>query len=383
MRIPRTIYFYFPAFLTDCGLFCILLAQPIYALRHLNASPLALGMLGMCPWAGYSLMAVIAGRISDRTGRRGWILFGAGSQAVIGVLLPSCSSLMPFILLATAQLTLLGCFWAPFMGFFSESLPHARLSRALGHYNMSWCLGGILGSFLSGALYDRVGPWAPFLAGAAMTSGSFAIVLLCHPAPIEGNFDPHPMARPRAILFMKQAWLVLTASFFVVNLILYIFPMLAETPPLQISAEGISRLHVVRMGAMLITFYIMGASARWHFRQYPVHCCFALMTLMLPLMAWADTAWLFAIPFLAFGAATGIAYCLSAYYSMLSPAGKGANVGIHESLLSLGGVTGPIFGGWMIQVSGWTALPFIAGIVPLLLIWAGCLWVRHKMIEIE
>ena len=243
MLIPRSIYFYLPAFLTECGLFCYLLAEPIHAINHLGASPMELGIMGMAQWGGYALVALLAGILSDRTGRRGWILVGAGSQVLCGLILPYCTHLWLFIFIAAVQTTLLGCFWAPFMGLFSESYPPAMLSGSLGRYNMSWCTGGMVGSLLSGLLYDRLGPWAPFWVGAGLMLASFLIVLLGHSERVAGIHAPHPGARPRTILFMKQAWLVLVSNFFVVNLIVYVFPKLAETPPLLISAEGISRLH--------------------------------------------------------------------------------------------------------------------------------------------
>src|SRR5207244_1564636 len=119
-----------------------------------------------------------------------------------------------------------------------------------------------------------------------------------------------------------------------------------------ISPEVISRLHAVRMTAMLLTFALMGATAGWHFRHYPFALAYALMISMMAAIALLYRGWAFTLPFAALGVMMGIAYGLSAYYSMLSPSGKGAKIGINEMVLNLGGIVGPVFSGALIKWSG-------------------------------
>ena len=348
------------------------LAEPIFAMNQLHATPLQLGLMGMANGGGYALLAVAAGWISDRTGRRRWMLVGIASQIVILMILPHCRQVGWFIALAATHTTLLALFWPPFMSLFSETLPQERLSRALGRYNISWCLGGIIGSALSGRLYDRLGPAAPFHFGALVVFGTLLVHLCVHPGAKVPHETPHTLERPRVAALMRQAWLLLIGNFFVVSLLMYLFPKLAETPRFSLGATFITSLHGLRMGAMLLTFAAMGATAHWHFRQWPVHVCFVLMLGMLALTALAEASWFFVIPFAFFGVTTGIAYGLSAYYSMLAPAGKGVLVGIHEMFLSSGSTLGPIFGGFMVWASGRPEAPFWAGLAPLALFWLLC-----------
>ena len=375
MPPPRWLHTFIPAFVTEAAMMTALLAEPIYAMEHFKASPLALGVLGMGNAGGYALLVIAAGWISDRTGRRRWMLLGTVSQIILGLLLPHVHRLGTFIALACAQMTLLAFFWPCYMSLISETTPHERLSRILSRWNMSWCSGAILGSALSGLLYDRVGPAAPFYVAAALVSVSLVIQLTVHPGPrVPAAAHGHHIDRPRVASLRRQAWLVVVANFFVIGLLIYLFPKLAEGPRYRLGATAISTLHGLRMGGMLLTFALMSLTARWHFRQWPVNLCFGLMLVMMALTAAAPAAWAFLAPFAIFGVTTGIAYGLSAYYSLLSPESRGAVVGIHEAFLSSGSTVGPIFGGWMIALTGRPEAPFWIGMAPIALLWWICQW---------
>ena len=380
MRIPRWIYFYLIAFLTEGAMLCMMLAEPIYALRHFHATPLQLGILGTAGGGSYALVALLAGWMSDRTDRRTWILYGAAVQVAAGVLLPFCPNLTSFIVLAALHTAMMGCFWAPLMGLFSETTPHHLLSRRIGRWNISWSSGSVFGLLLSGYLYDHLSPVAPFLAGAAVMAGVTAVVASSRPHGRRIAREEHPPRHPRGRYFMHQAWLLLVSNFFVASLLLYIFPQMAQSPPFALSAEAIGQLHGLRQAVMMLTFALMGATVHWHFRHLPLHACYGVIVLMMVVTALIRWEWAFVLPFAAFGVATGVAYGLSVYYSMLSPEANGVAIGIHEMLLSLGGTIGPIFGGAMISLSGRTTMPFWAGIAPLALVWAAAvLYQRRKV----
>lgn len=369
MRFPRWAYFYLPAFLTETALVINQLAEPIYALDRWHASPLALGMLGMGNGGGYALLAIAAGWLSDRTGRRGWMLLGTGSFIVLGFLLPLCRNQELFIALAAMQMTLLAFLWAPYMSLLSETTAPEQLSRTLSRYNISWCLGSTVGAALAGWVYDRISHAAPFYFSAGLVCVSFAIQLAGRPGPVIKAGEQTRMDRPRVMALTKQAWLALVGVFFVVSMLTYLFPKLALTPRYHMDATLITTLHGVRTAAMLAVFALMGVTTRWHFRQWPLNACFGMLLALMALMPLVPSGWVFLLPFAVFGVSTGIAYGLSAYYSMLSPVGRGAVVGTHETFLSSGQTFGPIFGGVVIWMTGDPAAPFWAGLLPI-----GALW---------
>ncbi len=109
-------------------------AQPIDAGYRLGADGCQRGLLGMLSNGGYAAMALVAGRLSDRTGRRPWLLAGLGAQIALAPLMALTRNFTQLLAVTTLQLTLLGCWWAPFMSFMSESARPAVLGKVLGRF---------------------------------------------------------------------------------------------------------------------------------------------------------------------------------------------------------------------------------------------------------
>ncbi len=371
-RSSRWLYFYVASFLHECAIFSICLAEPIYAGQELGGSAQVLGLMGALCGSGYAICALAAGRLSDRTGRRRWVIFGAAAEAMVIALLPLCRHLHGFIALVALHITFMGFYWTPMMSLLSESTPPAELSKVLGRFNISWCLGSIAGSVISGLLYQCLSPTAPFVASALLMVGVVIIVSVIPApsgAPRERAKALEPASDPR---WRWQAWLVLAANFYMLGLLIFIFPKLALSPSFDMNAGAITGLHALRQGAMLITFAVLGRFARWHLRQYPFHASFGLMAGAMLLIAWLErSAWLPA-PFAGFGVALGVAFVLSAYYSMSSPKKKGSTIGVHEALLSAGIVLGSLGGALLVQITGDLRDPFWWGLVPIMLAWIGC-----------
>lgn len=388
MTVPRRLFFYMPALLTECSLMLLWLAYPIYAVDRFGASPAATGLLGMVNGAGYAFVALAVGRLCHRIDRRLWMLGGAVCQVASGLLLAWAPTLEWFVVLVALQGATLGFFWAPYMSYFSEKVAPQRLSRALGMFNMSWCIGGMIGAFASGLLYERLAPAAPFLAQAAVMLATVLVVAAArflglsreiNGSAQSGNAIPPGMEpHPRARLFIRKAWLALAATFFAFSGIIYLFPDLARAEPLTLSAEAISRLHGLRALTMLLAFALMGATAGWHYRSAPLHAVFGLIFFSLFGIAFIRHPLGLALPFAALGIATGMGYGLSAYYSMHLPQTRGANIGIHEFLLSMGSTLGPIFGGLVAQLSRRPDLPFIWSALPVALLWLAFFRIYHR-----
>lgn len=376
MRIDRRIYFYVPAFFVECAAFMLAVAQPIDAGYRLGADGFQLGLLGMLSNGGYAAMALWAGRLSDRTGRRPWLLAGLGAQIALAPLMALTRNFTQLLAVTTLQLTLLGCWWAPFMSFMSESARPAVLGKVLGRFNVSWCLGAMLGSAANVWLFTRFGTRGPYLGALCFFAPALAIVGCFRPQGrlADGGCDePHPSVGRFKIL----AWLALAANFFVGGMMIYLFPRLAGTQARPLVPETISLLHVLRFAAMLATFALMGRSTRWHFSPVPYHVSYGLLVATLLLTATLGGPGLLALPFVGVGVALGMAYMLSIYYSTLE-AEKGANLGFHEALLALGATTGPIYGGLLMKITGRPAAAFWLGALPMAAVWAFHAMMRRR-----
>lgn len=407
MPLPRWCYFYLTAFLTDASLFMITLAAPQVALARFDCPATQLGLLGTLSGLGYSVLALMGGWTSDRIDRRLLPRISTAAQALCLLAIPFTPGFGSFLILNILYMAIVGLFWAPLMGLLSVVTPRAELSRVLGRYNLSWCSGGLTGAFAAGELLERVGPGAPFVAAGLLALFSMVILLIGRPAEAasaastttttEPPSAAEPFAsavpaqarrsatapgvgespHPRALPMKHQAWLVMSCAFLLVSLTLYLFPKLAQEE-LGWGPRRISLLQGCRIGAMLAAFGLMGITRGWHFRRAPYHACFGLMLLGIGAIAASGQLAFSLVAFIGLGAATGMAYVLSAYYSMLSPAGRGSMLGIHEALLSSGNVLGPILGGWVIAGTGDLRAPFWWALVPVALAWGAYgLWARR------
>src|SRR5262249_20225160 len=149
--------------------------------QQFHASALALSVMGTASAAGCALTSYLAGRLSDRTGRRMWVLIGAAAHLIGCATIPHIVSLHTYIIAVVVQLSLLGCFWAPLMGWLSETTSPNLLARSISRWNMTWCAGTISGSFAGGYLYDHVAHAAPFYTGAVCMALVFIIMALGRP----------------------------------------------------------------------------------------------------------------------------------------------------------------------------------------------------------
>lgn len=146
--------------------------------------------------ACYALSAMPAGIVSDRLGRRN--IIGAGfalfALVYLGFALAS-SSAWVWPLFATY-----GFYMALTEGIgralVVDSVPASRRATALGIY--TGAMGGmiLLSSILAGALWDQVGPRAPFFLGAATAAASLAGLVALLPAATRGGVSPAGGVRP-------------------------------------------------------------------------------------------------------------------------------------------------------------------------------------------
>lgn len=146
--------------------------------------------------AVYALSAMPAGIVSDRLGRRN--IIGAGfalfALVYLGFALAS-SSAWVWPLFATY-----GLYMALTEGvgraLVVDFVPAARRATALGIY--TGAMGGmiLLSSIMAGALWDEVGPRAPFFLGSATAASSLVGLLALLPAAARGGVRPVGDIRP-------------------------------------------------------------------------------------------------------------------------------------------------------------------------------------------
>lgn len=378
MTLPRGLYFYATAALMEAVVFTFVLTVPLDAVARFDATALELGVLGLLCCGGYAVVAWVAGARSDRRGRRGPMLVAVVGQITLALLLPLAPSLAVLMALGTLQYVVVGCFWAPFLGLFSEKTTPRRLPAALALFNISWCAGGVAVSLLNSRVLAHFGDTrAPYAVAGLLALPVLAGIALARPRELrEPEGEAPPRHHPRVTWFKGMAWLTLTAAFFMLGMLFYVFPKVAEGLPVPLPPDGVAQLHAWRQGAMLITFALLGVTSGWRFRMAPIHVAYGLLVGLVLALGFVESFALLRALFAGLGCAAALAYALSAYYSMLEPA-KGSNMGMHEALLSTGSTLGPIFGGWLMFATGRAGLTFALATLPLLAVWAVAIYFQR------
>ncbi|MEA3052625.1 MAG: hypothetical protein QOG72_1528 [Sphingomonadales bacterium] len=134
----------------------------------------------------YSACAYPAGIASDRIGARGLLLASLLILAAADLLL----ALVPGLAAAFAAIALWGLHMGLSQGLLSRLVadrsPDILRGSAFGLFNLAAGVAMLAASVVAGLLWDRLGPAATFLAGAAFASTA-ALALLAAPSDVRGQ----------------------------------------------------------------------------------------------------------------------------------------------------------------------------------------------------
>ena len=124
-------------------------------------------------------MSPLAGRVSDRRGRRAPLLAGLAGTAVMFALMPWPSSIAPLTALIVVASAATGMLWAPAMAMLSDGAEAAgvELGFAFALSNLAWAGGQTAGSAGGAKLAEAVGDRVPYLLLAALLAVTFAALV--------------------------------------------------------------------------------------------------------------------------------------------------------------------------------------------------------------
>ncbi|MCB1390607.1 MAG: MFS transporter [Rhodobacteraceae bacterium] len=154
------------------GVFLTVLPVSLAATHGFGAT--AASLLFVLFYAAVSLSQVLAGALSDRVGRHGFLIGGMALAALGLGALPLVPGLWALLPLGMASLGL-GSFGVASMAELSGRLPEARRGAAAGAYYLFWGAGYVLGPLATGALAGSA-PGAAFGA-LALLFGLSALLL--------------------------------------------------------------------------------------------------------------------------------------------------------------------------------------------------------------
>ena len=323
------------------------LAAPLVVI-DLGGNPIELGLIGTITAAVHMILANLAGRLSDRFGRR--ILMVAG-PLIFGI---SCLLMtqMPSVkgVLALAALNGLGMaiFWPAFQAWIAESRNGSGLARNIGSFNMSWTASHLVGPTLAGflfALHSRLPFWmaAVLCLSLFLTMRASVSERIPQPQKEIESLPPESEESKFGKRFLYAIWIANFASFFILGNARYQFPKLAREMTMSPYAIGLLMSSIGL--AQFLGFFLLRGSERWHFNKFYLLGAQLLAAAGLLLIYSSNWQGVFALAFLMLGFCASLTYYSSLYYAVRLLKRKGKGTGLHESILGGGVVLGPLLGG--------------------------------------
>ena len=314
---------------------------------HLGAPPFVLGLYGAAGAGVYAVMCLVAGRLSDRFGRR----ISAAAIAVVGLIwLIIGRQRVPLALLAFIPIgsAILALFWPSIQAWIGDLSPTPeKLARSLGTFNVLWTTGLMLGPVASGYLW-LAHHYAPFFAGAAV-AWITAVALLAVPvfrSSRRSGADAHETDQPNPLAdaFLSIAWTANYASWYAAGSTRALFPKLAHELGFTEVLTGwlIFAFYVGQVAA----FFALRQTKGWQYRRWPLLAGLVCGLVGMSIVTLANAPATFAFGLAVAGISVGITYVASLFYSLQAPLeDRGRRSGIHEAIVGAGLSTGPFFGG--------------------------------------
>jgi predicted MFS family arabinose efflux permease len=260
------------------------------------------------------------------------------------------------------------CFtWPTLEALVSEGETLETLPKCIGIYNLTWAGASAVAYFLGGAMLESLGERSLFFVPAGLHGVQLVLVAWLARAshrrtPSLAVAEPRAAqepptgryARVRARNFLRLAWIANPFAYVAINTIVAIIPALAQRHELSPMWAGFfcSLWFFARFGAFAGLWLWPG----WHYRFRWFLGAYALMLLGFGIILLSPELWPVLLAQVGFGAAVGLVYYSSLFYSMDVGETKGEHGGIHEAAIGAG-----IFGG---PAVGAAALALFPGFAP-------------------
>jgi len=310
---------------------------------ELGASAGALGLLGSA-WLGpYLIVSLLAGRLSDRWGRRNVALIGPVITGAITIACAYTTAVKPLLLLTTCFGLGLGFFWPSIMAWVSDGVTGRALQTRLTRFGVAWNVGLFLGFGLTGWVFRR---WPLLAFGIPALCMIVILLLLLLPAkaPADRPLTAPPAQPPAGRGFRKTAWLANFAVQLATGGVAAIFPQLATH--LGIASDAHGGLLAIGRIAALVMILVLQALTFWRARLWPIWAAQLLGVVAIIGVGGTSSAGFFVAAFIVMGALTGYSYQASIFFTLDEMTEKGKGSGVHEAFLAGGMLTGPLLGGW-------------------------------------
>jgi MFS family permease len=370
MKLNEKVMITVVPFWMDLSASIFYLAAPLVVI-DLGGNPIELGLIGTITASVPMVLANLAGRLSDRFGRRMLMVAGPLLFGISCLLMTQMPNVKGILALAALNGLGMAIFWPAFQAWIAESRNGSGLARNIGSFNMSWTASHLIGPTLAGflfALHSRLPFWMAAVLCFLLFLTMRASVSERVPPPQKGieSLPPESEGSKQGRNFLYAIWIANFASFFILANARYQFPKLARE--MTMSPYAIGLLMSCIGLAQFLGFFLLRGSERWHFNKFYLLGAQLLAAAGLLLIYSSNRQWVFALAFFMLGLCASLTYYSSLYYAVRLLKRKGKGAGLHESILGSGVVLGPLLGGIVAHAVGLRApyllcLTLLAGVV--------------------
>ncbi len=330
----------------------------------------------------YAVAAWQGGKFGQRHGNFAALKLGFGLMAVSYLIASQLQSASGQIISAAA-VSLGMCFtWPVLEALITEGETPEHIPHAVGIYNITWAWTNAGALFIGGTIIEKFGYasiyWLPFGIVLLQLALTFRLEKIILPA-VEKTAVPLPNAhRPspvRAKNFQQLAWLANPFAYIAINTLIAALPGVAAKFQLTPMFAGFA---CSLWGfARLATFVVLWRWDGWHYRFRWLTTAFVLLNISFTLILVAPGLPVVLMAQVFFGAAIGLIYYSSLFYSMDASDTKSEHGGIHEAAIGIGNCLGPAAGAtalWLAPQNPSTGAWAVTGL--LLTGLGGLLWRR-------
>jgi MFS family permease len=347
----------FSALLMDTTTSSLLLISPWFALERFGVQIHEWGLIVAAGTTCYAIGCLLVGRLADRFGSRMLVILGAAFCALIQTRIASAPSrdwLAAYIVLDAFGRSF---FWSPIQAWLGRGRSRAELTRTFGTFNLFWTIGFMTGPLVGGLLFQKGAEYAyTFNAICCAIIVLLAIVSRTDNDPNRtGASDglevlieaPHLIAKPAYRLIddrlLIASWIANSANWFMLSCVRSLLQYFAPTIHVDKSAQSV--ILSLTSFAQLLTFIVLSRTDAWHYQLRPILLAQGVAIVGMLMVFGATGPWLLAAGLCFTGMCGGVSYTASLFYSTHGRTDAGKKTGIHEGLLAIGALLGPLLGG--------------------------------------
>jgi MFS family permease len=341
-------------------------------------------MLAVVEGIAYAAATRPGGRFADRRGHDLALLIGLAGMclSLVGAWLAG----RPWALYAAigAYSAASALTWPALEAAIARAPGTAPLARRAGLYNVVWAAAGAVGFFISGPLFaldaDAVF-WTPLAAHVLQTAYLAARWRPRRQARTASSPDrpgearrrldlsggAAPAARPKASLaptalrrYLRSAWIANGLGYFLFGAFAALAPALGERLGLD-PRHGIWFVssYLFARTAVFVLFWAWGG---WTYRTVWVVAALVLQPAALAALFAASSVATALLALATLGALSGVAYSASLHASLDREGHEGEGGGLHEWVIGIGVLAGPLAGAAGVQLGGPTGAGIVAAV---------------------